>query len=902
MSYNDGNAVAFARKNQIKRPIGRGLLIAFLVMLVISSVIVFVLFRWHFSRSLYAQFNSKLTGAITYIENNTDADDLKQCLKTGVTSEKYDELQLFLNGMIDDLGFDYIYIVIPKEYTLVNAISATSAAEFAAGEDNIPLLEENEAYDPETLAKFASYWDAKEINFFEESSDYGTYYTAIKPLRDSGGETVALICVDLSSEWIHETVLKMVVIGLGFAAIAFILFGALLMLWLNKTVTSPLRALEKSTQEFVSTDAGNGELVYNAPVVKAQNEVGSLAGSIKKMTGDIHEYVSAVVEADKRANAAEREKEQLAEKAEAAAKIAALSESVSTLLNNMPLIAFYKDAKTGVYVACNQSFAEYAHKKSSEEVIGLTDFDMFDKATAESFLGRDKTALEMDVPYVFFEDVPNSDGSITRFRTTKLKFTDADGNLNILGMCADLTELSTIKRESEKVREAYEEAMSENVTYSRIARALSMDYAYLYYINIETNEFLEYHSDKSVEDIVLERRGNNFFEQSRKDAQTILHKDDRASFISAFNKENVLENIDRTGAFTFTYRQIIHGEPVYLNMKATRIQNDDKHIIIGVSNIDAQMKYQEAIDRIKEERTTYLRITALSGDFIAIYTVDPNTDHYTEYSATKDYEELGLAKEGDDFFGRSRENSKQAVFEEDLDMFLEMMTKEKVMSEINSHGLFVMNYRLMINGRPEYVALKAVIVQEKDGPQLIIGVNNIDAQVKREQEYAYNLSVAKSKANIDALTGVKNKHAYIDDEASINKKLEDAENVKFAIAVFDVNGLKMTNDMHGHRAGDELIRKACEMICTTFKGSPVYRIGGDEFVIIAQGRDYENVDTLISDIHKKNVDNSASGGVVVACGMSKYDGERNVAAVFEKADRAMYVNKHFLKSGNALPQ
>ena len=88
MSHNDGNAVAFARKNQIKRPIGRGLLIAFLVMLVISSVIVFVLFRWHFSRSLYAQFNSKLTGAITYIENNTDADDLKQCLKTGVTSEK----------------------------------------------------------------------------------------------------------------------------------------------------------------------------------------------------------------------------------------------------------------------------------------------------------------------------------------------------------------------------------------------------------------------------------------------------------------------------------------------------------------------------------------------------------------------------------------------------------------------------------------------------------------------------------------------------------------------------------------------------------------------------------------------------------------------------------------------
>lgn len=157
MQHNDGNSVGSERKNQIERPIGKGLIIAFLIMLIISSMIVFVLFHWHFSRSLYAQFNSKLTGAITYIENNTDADDLKNCLETGVPSEKYEKLQLFLNGMIDDLGFDYIYIVIPKETTLVNAISATSAAEFAAGEDNIPLLEENEAYDPETLDMFASY-------------------------------------------------------------------------------------------------------------------------------------------------------------------------------------------------------------------------------------------------------------------------------------------------------------------------------------------------------------------------------------------------------------------------------------------------------------------------------------------------------------------------------------------------------------------------------------------------------------------------------------------------------------------------------------------------------------------------------------------------------------------------
>ncbi len=71
-------------------------------------------------------------------------------------------------------------------------------------------------------------------------------------------------------------------------------------------------------------------------------------------------------------------------------------------------------------------------------------------------------------------------------------------------------------------------------------------------------------------------------------------------------------------------------------MKALRMEGDERHIIIGVSSIDAQMRHQEAMERVKEERITYSRITALSGDYIAIYTVDPETDHYFEYSATTD--------------------------------------------------------------------------------------------------------------------------------------------------------------------------------------------------------------------------------------------------------------------------
>ena len=459
----------------------------------------------------------------------------------------------------------------------------------------------------------------------------------------------------------------------------------------------------------------------------------------------------------------------------------------------------------------------------------------------------------------------------------------------------DLTDMTSAKRESEEARKAYESAMSSNLTYSSIARALSTDYSYIYYVNVITDEFAEYKNDNTEESLVITRRGADFFVEARKRALTVIHKDDNKAFIASFTKENVLEKIDTAGAFTATYRQMFDGIPVYVNMKATRIKNDPQHIVVGIYSVDVQMKYKETLERLQEEQTTYSRISALSGDFICIYTVDPATDRFAEYSVKREYAELGIEKEGDRFFDRSRGDNTRVIWPEDREMYLSMMTKENMLKEIERHGMFTMSYRLNISGSPLYVSLKAAMVEEKDGPQLIIGVINTDAQVKREMEYDYNLSVARSKANIDALTGVKNKHAYIDAEASLNAMIEEGEPPEFALVVFDVNGLKIINDTQGHRAGDELIRGACMIICKQFKHSPVFRIGGDEFAVIVQGQDYESIDDLVFGVEEINLKNKAEHGIIVACGMAKYSGERNVAELFEKADNAMYENKKMLK-------
>ncbi len=143
---------------------------------------------------------------------------------------------------------------------------------------------------------------------------------------------------------------------------------------------------------------------------------------------------------------AEEENRRLMKEVQSAAKLADLMASVSSLMTNMPAMSFSKDAKSGVYLACNQAFAEYAGKNSPEEVVGLTDHQIFDRETADHFVEDDAKALSMDDAYIFFEDVPDATGKIFHnLQTTKIKFTDDSGRLCLLGLCVDVTEMTRIK-------------------------------------------------------------------------------------------------------------------------------------------------------------------------------------------------------------------------------------------------------------------------------------------------------------------------------------------------------------------------------------------------------------------------------------------------------------------------
>ena len=119
----------------------------------------------------------------------------------------------------------------------------------------------------------------------------------------------------------------------------------------------------------------------------------------------------------------------------------------------------------------------------------------------------------------------------------------------------------------------------------------------------------------------------------------------------------------------------------------------------------------------------------------------------------------------------------------------------------------------------------------------------------------------------------------------------------------DINDLKFINDTQGHNAGDEYIKAACRLICRTFAHSPVFRIGGDEFVIILRKQDYSDRENLLSAFRKQIEDNLRIGsGPVVASGLAEYqqDSGNTVDDVFKLADGRMYEEKTYLKEQKLL--
>ena len=259
--------------------------------------------------------------------------------------------------------------------------------------------------------------------------------------------------------------------------------------------------------------------------------------------------------------------------------------------------------------------------------------------------------------------------------------------------------------------------------YANIVASLAADYFVLFYVNINTDEYIIYTADSEDIDFTERKRSKNFFTDGKKMASKLIYDTDKEYFDSNFTKEKILKSLEEQGSFTLTHRIVQKGNPEYVSIKAMPMCKDHEHIIIGISSVDAQMKQKEALERIKREQVISSRICALVSNYVCMYTVNLKDDTYVEVTANGSSSDVfGFAHEGVNFFERCREEAARIVYEEDYPEFLNAFSREQVLETISKEKVYVISYRLNYHGQVLRGSLKAATVNEPDGEKLIIGL------------------------------------------------------------------------------------------------------------------------------------------------------------------------------------
>jgi len=152
-------------------------------------------------------------------------------------------------------------------------------------------------------------------------------------------------------------------------------------------------------------------------------------------------------------------------------------------------------------------------------------------------------------------------------------------------------------------------------------------------------------------------------------------------------------------------------------------------------------------------------------------------------------------------------------------------------------------------------------------------------------------------AMVDPLTGLYNRRYA---ERRVREEIARAERRGYALTLvlFDLDKFKQVNDLHGHPAGDALLKEFANRISKAVRVADLAaRLGGDEFMLLLTECDASQVPVMLKRLEGAQVE---IGGKMVPIGFSvgwkEYEPGENAGDLFAAADRALYRDKESRKS------
>ena len=340
------------QKDRLNRsPLRRSLLrftIAFVVVICLAlAVFGFQIYR----NDMVARYQNYAGDAIDFIARCIDADDLEQCMRTGVKSEKYHALQALANDFKETHDLVFLYIIKPLRLdppdNMMDVFAAYTSWGKADGTDGLTDLGNltGDAYPPDVAAQYMARMDRNpQITYFRNDTDFGNIYTAIRPLFNSAGEPIAVICGDILIDDIYGAAFRYA----GMAGLTTLIFAVIVLLlmnwWFGRRIVLPISKLQVAAELFEEKcrrRAAVDELTMKNPDIHTGDEIEALSRTVVSMVQDVQDYARSLLEKDN--------------------EISSMREYV----NRMDVLA-YRDALTG---AGNKAAYEKAAKRLDWEIL-----------------------------------------------------------------------------------------------------------------------------------------------------------------------------------------------------------------------------------------------------------------------------------------------------------------------------------------------------------------------------------------------------------------------------------------------------------------------------------------------------------------------------------------------------
>lgn len=190
----------------------------------------------------------------------------------------------------------------------------------------------------------------------------------------------------------------------------------------------------------------------------------------------------------------------------------------------------------------------------------------------------------------------------------------------------------------------------EKEIHDHIASTMAEDYEVIYYIDIETGEFLEFAKSQKFKSLNIPVEGKDFFSEVKKTAEEYVYPDDREYAVGFYNLDTMLKNLEGRRSFSFKYRVISFGEPRF-NLFTVMRTSDKKYLIFFVKDIEDELNAEKKQKESQKKTVTFTQIAeGLASNYDDIYYVNIVDSSYVNYAVNNIYGQLQVNQSGDDFY------------------------------------------------------------------------------------------------------------------------------------------------------------------------------------------------------------------------------------------------------------